>query len=286
MGDNIERVATVKPGPAIQVDIESELGSRLAGLGLTPSQSRAYLVLLIDGDATATEVALRAGVARQKIYDVLHTLERHGFCAPTGNRVARWEALAPETALPEWVAYRERERRSEAARERELCAALLPLLPQRREAMHTSSPLLEALIGRTRIANAFESLVARAERQLDVVQAVPMVQDPGRWNVLELEAITRGVDVRVLCTPDATDNPARYADILRGGGQARITNKLSLKLAIRDGDEALVALRDPNATIGEEDLTAMHILQPDLVAPLVTLFRRGWRQGTPLPDGN
>ena len=261
----------------MDVKDDQSLTARLAALGLTANQARTYLGLLHAGECSATEAAAAASVPRPKIYEALRSLERAGFCAPAGNRVARWKAVAPETALPEWIEQRELERRAEAAREAELGRELVPLLSRFVEPAAAAVPMLGALIGRERIAVAFEELVAGASRQLDIVQAEPMVQERSRWNVLELEALARGVEVRLICTPETAARPERYRPLLPAGGKVRLSNRLSLKLAIRDAEEALVALRDPTVAAGEQDVTAMRVFQEDLVSPLVTLFRREWR---------
>jgi HTH-type transcriptional regulator, sugar sensing transcriptional regulator len=263
---------------------DAPLLASLGELGLTPNQSRAYVALLRHGSATATEIALRASVPRPKIYDVLQSLERYGLCASGGGRVSSWTAVSPDVALPDLVRRREQERRAQAERDQELASLLAESLP---EPMHTApapeSPIIEALIGRARIAETFERLVTTTQRALDIVQAMPLVQLPERWNLLEADAIRRGVEVRVLFTPEAAKNPARWKSLVEAGGEGRLSNNLALKLAIRDGEEALVALRDPSFTSHDEDgMTSIRIIQPDLVAPLQTLFRREWRRGTPL----
>jgi HTH-type transcriptional regulator, sugar sensing transcriptional regulator len=278
-------VSRASAQPADEPDDGSVLAS-LGELGLTPNQSRAYVALLRHGSATATEIALRASVPRPKIYDVLQSLERYGLCASGGGRVSSWTAVPPDVALPDLVRSREQERRAQAERDQELATSLAELLP---EPTHTAPapelPIIEALIGRARIAETFERLVNSTERALDIVQARPFVQLSERWNLLEAEAIARGVEVRVLFTPEAAQDPARWQSLVAAGGEGRVSNNLALKLAIRDGEEALVALRDPSFKSHDEDgMTSIRIIQPDLVAPLQTLFRREWRRGAPLPD--
>ncbi|HJU47216.1 MAG TPA: helix-turn-helix domain-containing protein [Gaiellaceae bacterium] len=265
---------------------EGSLVSSLGELGLTPNQSRAYVALLRHESATATEVALAASVPRPKIYDVLQSLERAGLCASGGGRVSSWTAVPPDIALPDLVRRREHERRLQADRDQELAAVLADSLPKPvRAAPEPEAPLIEALIGRPRIAEAFERLVTTTERTLDIVQAMPIVQHPERWNVLEAAAIERGVEVRVLFTPEAAKSPERWRSLLVAGGEGRLSNNLALKLAIRDGEEALVALRDPSYRSHDDDgITSIRIVQPDLVAPLQTLFRREWRRGSQLPQ--
>jgi HTH-type transcriptional regulator, sugar sensing transcriptional regulator len=264
---------------------DAPLVASLNELGLTPNQSRAYVALLRSGAATATELALRARVPRPKVYDILQSLERYGLCSSVGDRIACWAAVTPDVALPELVRRRDQERRAQADRDAALARELARSLPTPSEvAPPPGAPIIEALIGRRRIAYAYESLIEAAEHGLDIVQAQPMVQQMARWNELEVEALARGVEVRVLYTPEAAADPRRYVPLVRAGGQGRLSDKLVLKLAIRDGEEALVALRDPSFTAADDDgFTSIRIVETELIAPLRTLFRREWRRGTPLP---
>ena len=263
---------------------ESVLDS-LNELGLTLNQSRVYLALLRHGPSTATEIALRASVPRPKIYDVLQSLEGYGFCSQGTDRVARWTPVSAHIALPDFARSREQERRAQDRRDSELVEALAAELPEPTPVPSLQeTPMIEALIGLPRISEAFEDLVREATRSLEITQAQPMVQAPERWNVLESEAIERGVDVRVLYTPEVASDARRYIGLVAAGGEGRISNNLALKLAISDGEVALVALRDPAFTSGDagDGLMAIRIGQPDLIAPLQMLFRREWRYATPV----
>lgn len=266
---------------------ETELLASLGVLGLTPNLSRAYIALLRRGPATASEIALGANVPRPKIYDVLQTLERLGLCTAGGTRIACWTAVSPEVALPELVRQRDQERRAQTSRDQEVAEALVHVLPKPvpMTSPDTETGLIEALIGRRRIAAEFEALLGRAQTTIDIVQAMPHVQEPERWNLVESEAIARGIEVRVLFTPETARDPKRYTSLLAAGGEGRLSNNLALKLAIRDGVEALVALRDPSFAVADDDgMTSIRIMQPDLVGPLQTHFRREWRRSLPLPD--
>jgi HTH-type transcriptional regulator, sugar sensing transcriptional regulator len=274
----------VEPQAVDEPASDAPFVASLNELGLTPNQSRAYVALLRRGPATATEIALRARVPRPKIYDVLQSLERHGLCMSSGDRALRWAAVSPDAALPDLVQRREQERRMQAERDVGLARELAGSLPSTAEAaLPGGLPTIEALIGRERIALAFEALVATAEHGLEIVQAQPMVQPTARWNDLEVEALGRGVTVRVLYTPETAADPVRYVPLLRAGGEGRLSERLVLKLAIRDGEEALVALRDPSFTADDDGFTSIRIVGTDLVVPLRTLFRREWRHAKMLP---
>jgi len=73
---------------------------RLIILGLSKYEACAYLALLGHDDSTAVEVADRAGVPRQRIYDVLTSLRDKGLIDIRDGRPARHSARPPSVALP------------------------------------------------------------------------------------------------------------------------------------------------------------------------------------------
>lgn len=253
---------------------------RLVALGLTPNQARIYLSLLTHGVGSAGEVAEHSGVPRTKVYDALQSLERMGFCSARGSRVSSWEPVAPEIALSEWRHAREAERNSVTELEKVICAELIQELPANARAPATTVTFMEALIGRESAASMFERLVSASRERLDIVQAAPLVQERNEWNTFELDAVARGVVVRVLCTPETAADPRRYEALLNAGCDVRVSSTFGLKLVLRDGAEAMVALRDPSAEAA--DFTAVRITHPELVAPLQVQFQREWRRATPV----
>ncbi len=253
----------------------------LVELGLTLNRSRVYVSLLESSPATAVQVADRSGVPRTKIYEALEALEHLGFCSVRAGRVACYEPIAPEIALNEWVRRRDLDRQATAEREDRLRNELVARLPRSEDVRASQeAPFIEVLVGGDQVVQAFEQLLVRAERRLDIVQAPPIFQPRGRWNELEAEAIRRGVHVRVLYAPVVASDPARFGGLIAAGGEGRVSSGLVLKLALRDDDEVMVAV--PNTGGGADDFTVILITHADLVAPLQLLFRKEWRRATPL----
>lgn len=73
---------------------------RLIEIGLSKYEASAYLALLGHDDSTAVEVADRACVPRQRIYDVLTSLSDKGLIIISAGRPARHLARPPGIALP------------------------------------------------------------------------------------------------------------------------------------------------------------------------------------------
>src|SRR5579871_6604732 len=76
---------------------------RLQQLGLNAYESRSYLVLLGHPRFKALELAARAHVPRQKIYEVLDSLVEKGFAQVVQERTKLFSAVEPNMALPAYM---------------------------------------------------------------------------------------------------------------------------------------------------------------------------------------
>lgn len=92
-----------------------DLAERLTDLGLSRNEADLYLALLASGEATASEVAKDAGIARPAVYGLLDALVAHGLVESFPVRPQRYRANGPRTALAALV--EGRKGRLEEARE-------------------------------------------------------------------------------------------------------------------------------------------------------------------------
>src|SRR5208337_3480004 len=79
---------------------------RLQQLGLNAYESRSYLVLLGHPRFKALELAARAHVPRQKIYEVLDSLVEKGFAQVVQERTKLFSAVEPSLAIPGYLSRR------------------------------------------------------------------------------------------------------------------------------------------------------------------------------------
>jgi sugar-specific transcriptional regulator TrmB len=254
----------------------------LTELGLTVNEARVYLALLRSESPTAAEAANAAGVPRPKVYEALQALEGRGFSKSIGGRVRRFVPVDPKSALRGWLSHREHERAEMSERDRIRVETLGRLLPApAADAGRQVADFIEAISGQVPTAEALDDLVSRATQTLNIMLQPPFVQPRPRWNVMEVEALERGVQVRAIYTPQALEDARRFEDIVRHGGQARMLAQLPMKLMVRDHEEALISLRD--AGTGAQSVTTVAVRHPDLVAPLITLFEQQWKKARALP---
>jgi HTH-type transcriptional regulator, sugar sensing transcriptional regulator len=103
---------------------------RLTEVGLSKYEAGAYLALLGYDDSTAVEVADRAGIPRQRIYDVLDSLRAKEMTAIRNGRPVRHTARPPARALPAMLVVRQRQQAAENARLEQLVHDLVPDIEQ------------------------------------------------------------------------------------------------------------------------------------------------------------
>src|SRR6266513_3897367 len=82
------------------------LWRRLQRLGLNAYEARSYLVLIGHPQFKALELAARAHVPRQKIYEVLDSLVEKGFAQVVQERTKLFSAIDPSLAIPGYLARR------------------------------------------------------------------------------------------------------------------------------------------------------------------------------------
>src|SRR5512134_4062944 len=77
---------------------------RLQSLGLNAYEARSYLVLVGHPRFKALELAARAHVPRQKIYEVLDSLVEKGFAQVVQEKTKLFSAVEPSLAIPGYLA--------------------------------------------------------------------------------------------------------------------------------------------------------------------------------------
>src|SRR5437764_8444034 len=79
---------------------------RLQQLGLNAYEARSYLVLIGHPRFKALELASRAHVPRQKIYEVLDSLVEKGFAQVVQEKTKLFSAVEPSLAVPSYLSRR------------------------------------------------------------------------------------------------------------------------------------------------------------------------------------
>jgi sugar-specific transcriptional regulator TrmB/DNA-binding CsgD family transcriptional regulator len=247
-------------------------------IGLTPDEERLYRCLVQLTTARVDELAGRLGRPPGEILAQLDALRGKGLVPPAGPEPdAPLRPLAPDVPLGE--ALLRRQAALEAAR-----AAVTQLTEEYRAGMrrHNADHLVEVITGARALRERLRDLQNGARDEvLWFCRANPLAM-PGQDNVEEFDALARGVRYRAIYEREMLLEPGALADVeqgVRAGEQARVLDRLPVRLAVVDGRTAVCPLV-PERGGGEP--TAAVIGRSQLLDALVALFESHWLMATPV----
>lgn len=257
----------------------------LTSLGLNAYESGVYLALLARSGQQSTELAARAKVPRQRIYDVLRSLEQKGLCAARDTSPKTFFPSDPASALPALSAIRaaelERERERSAALAQELAARLAPLFAAGQN-QHDPLQYVEALADAARIAARSIELAATARSHVNSLVARPMILSSEQNRRFLHVPLDRGLRYRALYERAALGDAELRSwmeELSAKGQQIRIVERLPVKMQAFDDDVALLSMQDPVG--GPPSFTALVMRHRGAVALLNLAFERLWDAGVP-----
>jgi len=258
----------------------------LSVLGLNGYESATYLALLSRGGLTPAELATRAKLPRQRIYDVLESLAAKGLCTSRDTSPKTFFAVDPTIALEglsqQRAAALEREREQATKNAQQLIANLLPIFTAGRD---QKDPLayIEVLSEPVRIASRALEIARTATVSVNSCIKRPLIlSEEQNWRFIR-EPLQRGVHHRALYELSALDDEelCGWMQTFREWGQQiRLVSHLPVKMNSFDEEAALISMQDPVG--GPPSFTVIAIKHRGLIAFQNMAFEHLWAQGTPL----
>lgn len=258
----------------------------LEAAGVTAVEEQVYGALVDSPADTAAAIATRLGLSLDETIAVLTSLEAKGLMSRTADRTPRFLATPPDIAIEPLILQRQAELH-------ETRRAVDELLRRYRASRRPreAAELVEVVVGRPAVAQRFQQLQRRAEREV-LVLVKPPFAIPHEANDTELDLLARGVTARAVYERSVLESDGGSAAIARyvaAGEQARVVAELPVKFALIDGSEAFVPLTpdDPDT-----EPTFMVVHRSGLLAALIALFESLWERAFELsaltahsPDG-
>jgi sugar-specific transcriptional regulator TrmB len=225
---------------------------RLQQLGLNAYEARTYLVLVGHPRFKALELANRASVPRQKIYEVLDSLVERGFAHVIQEKTKLFSAVEPGLAIPNYLARRREVLERELTEQSRLAAGIVDDLntaySQGQEGRGTLDFL--RIISEPGQAGAqFREMLAEVRSEYVEFSRPPYAGQPLESDLV-VEAARNGVSCRILVEPaflSALDDTGRSA-CQALGVEVKLLERLPMKLAVFDGARGMIALLDPVVT--------------------------------------
>src|SRR5580700_8366681 len=98
---------------------------RLQAMGLNAYEARSYLVLVGHPRFKALELAARAHVPRQKVYEILDSLLEKGFAQVVQEKTKLFSAVEPAMAIPSYLLRRKQSVEHELAEQSQAAGSLI-----------------------------------------------------------------------------------------------------------------------------------------------------------------
>ena len=211
----------------------------LEAIGVRPDDEAVYREVLSRPEAEIGELAAAVGRGSAEIGRSLTTLEELGLVHRLPGRPVRLRAARPDVAVDALV----NRRREELARTQLAARNLLAEMPA--EERHRPEDIVEVLVGRPAIAARFDQLLDTTRHELMVLNRPPYVADPNHSENAVRRLLRADVTVRGIYAPEALELPGALEDLeeaARAGEQARVHADLPMKLAIGDGELAILPI--------------------------------------------
>ncbi len=225
---------------------------RLQQLGLNAYEARSYLVLIGHPRFKALELAARAHVPRQKIYEVLDSLVEKGFAQVVQEKTKLFSAVEPRMAVPSYLARRAQGLQQELTEQARMAGGLVDDLSASYSEGQGGRGTLDYLRivsdpGQT--AMQYRKMVSEVEEDYLEFSRPPYAVDPLDEQLVK-RACSRGVSCRLLIQAGTLDgnHQQRLDDYAAAGVEVRQAESLPLKLALFDRKAGMIALLDPIVT--------------------------------------
>src|SRR5262245_27741756 len=257
---------------------------RLQQLGLNAYESRSYLVLLGHPRFKALELAARAHVPRQKIYEVLDSLVEKGFAQVVQEKTKLFSAVEPSLAIPAYLA------RKRQALEQELTDNVragsgliddLSNLYSEGQGGRGTLDFLRIVTEPAQTAAEYRRMLSEVKTEYLEISRPPYAVDPLEERLVK-QAGQTGVACRLLLESASLDDVhrQRLTEYMAAGVEVRIVDSLPMKLAVFDGQHGMIALLDP--VITRPTWTAVVFHHEGMGAAMKGLFEDNWRRGRSL----
>lgn len=257
---------------------------RLQQLGLNAYESRSYLVLLGHSKFKALELAARAHVPRQKIYEVLDSLVEKGFAQVVQEKTKLFSAVEPSLAVPAYLDRKRQLLEHELTDQGRIAGNLIDDL----KALYSEGQGGRGTLDYLRIVTEPAQTAAEYRKMLSEVKSEylefsrpPYAVDPLDEKLVK-KAVGAEVSCRLLLESSVLDesHEQRLAEYTAAGVQVRQTESLPMKLAIFDGQRGMIALLDP--VITRPSWTAVVFNHAGMGKAMKGLFEEYWSRGKKL----
>jgi hypothetical protein len=246
-------------------------------LDVDETAERVYRALLRSPGIDTAELSATLDLSVAGVRRATASLERAGLVTRTAGPTTRFRPVPPDVGIEALVLRKE----GELEQVRRLSELLMA--EYREIAPGGPTELIEIVSGADNVLQRFDQLQRTATSEIQVMDTPPYAGEEGpSTNDVEFEVLGRGVRCKAIYdraalekSPRAINAIARY---VAAGEEARVTNRLPLKLATFDRRLAFVP-----QSMDQQDIASAIVVHPcSLLDVLLYVFDQMWAYATPL----
>ncbi|HEX7357789.1 MAG TPA: helix-turn-helix domain-containing protein [Ignavibacteriaceae bacterium] len=282
-----------------------ELLTKLQQIGLTKREAEVYIALLQRKEFTAPELTKITTITRTKIYEILQNLVHKGICTESsrnGNKVYR--SINPKIALKNIVSNYEQlveekkiefEQKQKIDIEQKKRAA--DLLEKELISFHQNSSdsfepfdYIEVLTDKRQIGEKWVDIQQQTKKELLVFTKPPYTTPNLEDNIEKEKEIFKEKNIVIKglyeydgLSAEELKNLVKTVEIYREiGEEARLIEKLPMKLVISDETLVMFALNDRISL--KPNITSMVVDHPSYATALKKVFESYWKDGSSIDE--
>ena len=253
---------------------------RLQQIGLNAYEARSYLVLVGHPRFKALELAARAHVPRQKIYEVLDSLIEKGFAHVVQEKTKLFSAVEPNLAIPSYLARRADSLQHEIAEQSRFASGLvddLNIAYSEGQGGRGTLDYLRIVSEPSQTASQYRRMLSEVGFEYLEFSRPPYAVDPLEEQLVK-QARLRGVTCRLLFESGSVDDAHRHRmeEYRAIGVEVASVPSLPLKMALFDARHGMIALLDP--VITKPSWTSLMFEHHGLAEAMRGLFEDYWRR--------
>ncbi len=252
--------------------------NEMINIGLQEYESRAYYVLLTQGNLTAKEISKKAEIPQPKVYSILSNLIKKGFCSRVPGKNKLYKAIQPKIAFSLMKSeIEERQNKLE-----NVVDHLEKLYVS--ENNKTIDDYIEILTNNQQIHERYLSWKSNSKKEMICFVKPPYAHEGDKVKLKSQEKsaeekIRKGLTSKAIYELPKSDDSFLFSHIelsIANGEKAKVIDELPLKLYVFDERYVLMALNNPINNFNK--LTMIAIEHPDLAKASKMLFEHIWEK--------
>lgn len=248
----------------------------LIELGLNTYEAKVYLSILGKNSVTASETSKMSGVPRQRIYDILNSLQMKGLCHEKPGKVLKYKATEPKEALISMLVEKNKKFQRELEKQRELALNISKQLDNG-NSEEEKDPLvfIEVYRNPNQILKKYDEMLLEAENEILNTAKLPYLQELAEPTY---EKVKNGIDIKFLIENNILhEKPKMIEAIFRlyGDKENRFIDSLPLKFSVFDGKKVSLTLPSENTN----GIVGVVIKNKNMAEAMRMLFFSLWQNG-------